>query len=361
MNSMDKINEARVKIFKRDPLLNFILQKIKINIVDCDKTAYTDGREISFCKPFLEKLNVSSVAFVLVHELLHIMLRHVSRIGKKNHKIYNYACDYVINDIAIRAGFDHSGLPNILLHRRYGFQNSAEQVYDALIKEADINLITLDDHSFWGNGEEGFSEEEINKMIKDGLLAGHNTTVDLRNFGFKDNDTKKINWVNLLSKYLNKNIYDYSYKRIDSRFKEVLIPKFLNSDEKLEDVWVLFDVSGSVDKKELAKYYSKLKSIFNTFKNVEFKVSFFSNIVTEPIKVKTLKQFINTLNNIKTTGGTSFRVIFDSVDEFYKKAPKLIIIFTDGMAKFPRNVKNENVIWMVTNNVKPRFGKVVRI
>lgn len=359
--SYEKLEKARLSIFKVDPLLNYLLQNININIIDCDKTAYTDGLEITFCKSFLNKLNIEAVAFVLVHELLHIILKHPKRVKNKNRKVFNVACDYIVNELTLEWGFNKGNLENILLSEHVIFQHSAEQLYSSLIKNnvKISNFVSFDYHDNWQEVDDSF----IDELIKEGLNKGYsfnNKSIN-RIINYENYKTKNINWLSLLNKYIKNNIYNYTYKRIDNRYEDLLLPKFMETNYKLDNIWILFDVSGSVKKDELESYFNQTKKLFSLFNNIEFKISFFSNIVTKPIKINSVKQFEDGLKNIKTTGGTSFEVIYNSINKYFRKKPKLLIIFTDGYAKYPNNI-NQNTIWMISNNrSNPPFGKVVRI
>ena len=79
-----KINKARFDIFIRDPYFGYLLQHTNIEIENSSKTAYTNGKKIVFGKDFLVKLSHTETMFILVHELLHIVLGHISR--RKNYE-----------------------------------------------------------------------------------------------------------------------------------------------------------------------------------------------------------------------------------------------------------------------------------
>lgn len=65
-------------------------------------TAFTDGTQICFLESFLEKLDKSSTAFVMLHEAAHVALHHLSRRGKRDPRVFNWACDTVINHLLSR-------------------------------------------------------------------------------------------------------------------------------------------------------------------------------------------------------------------------------------------------------------------
>jgi hypothetical protein len=73
-------------------------------------------------------MSVDEWRFVLAHEFLHVALTHRERRGRRDHHLFNVACDFVINSRL--AEMDVGVMPaGLLLDReREGF--SVEEVYD---------------------------------------------------------------------------------------------------------------------------------------------------------------------------------------------------------------------------------------
>ncbi len=97
------------------------------------KTMYTNGSVIAYSPAFVDTLRVGETAWVLVHELMHNVLLHFSRM-KPNRKLWNYATDYAIN-ILIKDISDKMSMPKGgLLDEQYrGLP--AEVIYDLLQKK----------------------------------------------------------------------------------------------------------------------------------------------------------------------------------------------------------------------------------
>jgi predicted metal-dependent peptidase len=69
-------------------------------VVDYIPTACTNGRDELYGTKFVESLDLKELAFVVVHESYHKMLRHLTtwdRLHDENAQLANMACDYVIN------------------------------------------------------------------------------------------------------------------------------------------------------------------------------------------------------------------------------------------------------------------------
>jgi predicted metal-dependent peptidase len=130
-------------------------------------TAYTDGANITISPHFVQTLEDPELLFVIMHEGLHIMLRHTivwKHLSKINHKVCNAACDYVINLILydLTKKTDAISVPkfkdgpnknqnNALLDQTFrGW--TVPQVFDFLLKEGDDG----------GDGPEGDDPEGDN-------------------------------------------------------------------------------------------------------------------------------------------------------------------------------------------------------
>ena len=78
----------------------------KTTICDNTPTAYTNGRDEVYGRAFIESLPTPQVSFICVHEAVHKGLRHLTtyiKMFKKNARIANIACDYVVNRIIVKA------------------------------------------------------------------------------------------------------------------------------------------------------------------------------------------------------------------------------------------------------------------
>jgi predicted metal-dependent peptidase len=95
----DYIVKARAKLMKGNVGMASMLLHLKLVEVDqsrCDTMA-TDGKVIYYYPEFVLGLSEPELQGVLVHEALHVVYEHPLRRGKRHPKIWNIACDYVIN------------------------------------------------------------------------------------------------------------------------------------------------------------------------------------------------------------------------------------------------------------------------
>jgi predicted metal-dependent peptidase len=79
----------------------------KTTICDKTPTAYTNGRNEVYGRAFVDRVAADKqLSFVCVHEAMHKGLRHLTtyiKMFKKNPRIANIACDYVVNRIIVAA------------------------------------------------------------------------------------------------------------------------------------------------------------------------------------------------------------------------------------------------------------------
>ena len=81
-------------------------------------------------------LTPAELRFIMAHEMLHVGLLHDKRRGDRDPFIWNIACDYVINAWLIDMGVGEMPPRGGLYDAKYAGM-SADQIYDALMKDAD--------------------------------------------------------------------------------------------------------------------------------------------------------------------------------------------------------------------------------
>jgi len=91
LNNIERIRQdvqnAIALVMTKNPFLGILLKKTWIYVEDCDSTAYTDGLKIVLCYDWFTRIGRDrewgpgprSQVFVLLHELMHIVLKHSIR------------------------------------------------------------------------------------------------------------------------------------------------------------------------------------------------------------------------------------------------------------------------------------------
>ncbi len=109
------------------------------------ETAATDGDKIYFSPKFMDELSDQELDFVLMHEIMHMALRHCVRAKDKDPFLFNIACDVVVNsNILLSSDMDEKSITlkkwGVSMHlapdHKEGFNYTAEEVYEMLLDKA---------------------------------------------------------------------------------------------------------------------------------------------------------------------------------------------------------------------------------
>ena len=143
-DALNKIIKARSKLMKGNVGMASILLHLELVEVDasrCDTMA-TDGKVIYYFPEFVMGCTEEELQGVLKHEALHVVYEHMIRRGIRHPKVWNIACDYVINAYLVYDLGDT--LPDGgCLDRKY-HRMTAEKVYQILFKDEDALQDAID-------------------------------------------------------------------------------------------------------------------------------------------------------------------------------------------------------------------------
>lgn len=139
-----RMMQSRMRVICNNGFLGVLLTHMRMMIDEHLPTAATDGKFIYFGKEFLEDLTDREMDFVMMHEIMHVVLRHLERTGDRDHYLFNLASDIVINSsILENAGGDERAITlgkyGVAMHLapdgKEGVKYTAEEVYEQLKKE----------------------------------------------------------------------------------------------------------------------------------------------------------------------------------------------------------------------------------
>ncbi len=376
-----RLVNSRAELLEEYPFFGRLLLRLPFALADCE-TAYTDMSRIVFDPSFASRLNDEQLKFVILHELMHCVLKHCTRGKGKLHKLYNIACDIVVNSILLEAmnlkdiTIDGTNIMHLAPNRKEGKNYSAEEIYDMLIKDVCENLKNhgeyslFDNHDIWEQiTSEQMLEEIWNNYIKQsskGVGKGSGIPDSLKRVIVSIEHSSKISWKHVLHDYIQNKNSDFVFSPPDKRYSEdFILPSFQENiyGSSLENIWYVVDTSGSVSDTEISEAFFEIKDAIEQIENVEGIVSFFDCEITEPIPFNTIED----IEKITPTGGggTSFKAIFDYLGEkLINNLPRVIVIITDGYAEFPDKDSTLDVpiIWLIVNSdVEPPFGEILHI
>lgn len=413
-----RMMQSRMRVICNNGFLGVLLTHMRMMIDEHLPTAATDGKFIYFGKEFLENLTDREMDFVMMHEIMHVVLRHLERTGERDHFLFNIASDIVINSsILENAGGDERAISlgkyGVAMHLapdgKEGVKYTAEEVYEQLKKEqkkqrakqggsqkqenaeqngeqedggkGDVKPSrwhkggcadeSFDNHDRWGDGEIDPIERDIwEKRILDAAEAAANRGRGTLPAGIERSinalKNPQTDWRTLLQAFIQEDICDYSFSPPDRRYDggDFYLPDFNEKEETVRNILFMIDTSGSISKQQLTAAYSEVKGAIDQFGGVlKGYLGFFDAAVSAPQPFSDEEEL--KVITPKGGGGTSFQIIFDYVREQMKEEPPAcIIILTDGYAPFPDEKESMDipVLWIINNEgVSPPWGVIARI
>jgi predicted metal-dependent peptidase len=264
----------------------------KVVVDEVTPTAKTNGRDVTYGRAFVDRLDDKQLAFLVVHEAMHKAYRHLmvwKNLAKENAHLANAAMDYVINlqivdsdkaqDI-VAMPRDEDGKLMGLLDEKYRDMDT-RQVYEILKKECKEGRDgegrgdkkspsggELDDHD-WEGAEELTEEEaqelanEIDHALREGsILAGKMKGNVMR--GINEMLHPKVDWKEALREFVKTNVKggdQSTWRRPNRRYLgiDIVMPSCIT--EKAERFSIGVDTSGSIGGAILGRFLGESKSI----------------------------------------------------------------------------------------------------
>ena len=143
----------------------------------------TNKYDIHFSKSFLDNLTIENITFVLLHEMLHVLHKHITRRGFRDPVMWNLAADHVIN-VAIRTDANNKAFDeNVILPESNKFKPffikyfdtknkliTVEEAYAYLIENATYTKIKI--CSKCGSSDQGNGQGKSKDCCGDGDSDG---------------------------------------------------------------------------------------------------------------------------------------------------------------------------------------------
>jgi predicted metal-dependent peptidase len=376
---------AAVRLTIRHPFwteIYYSMTVIESDGSDGVETQATDGRNLWINTEFFKSIPLDQQVSEIVHELCHKIFLHTTRRGQRDPKLWNIACDYVINAMMKNNGFVLGN--DWLLDMKYdGWL--AEAVYADLAKKQDeqqqqqqpgqgkgrgqsqgpqLPKGRQDIREAQGTPEEQAKQEDEVKALVDRALANAkamgNVPVGMESGTAQAFKSPSEPWYNHLHRYMQSlAVNEYNWARINRRAlltHGVFAP--LHYSEALGDIALGIDTSGSCYMAaEQARFAEHLNAILAEAKPRRVHVYYFDTKVY-PGEVIEAGEF-DVQTKPKGGGGTSFVPLFEQLQEDGIE-PELCIILTDLLGRFPKDEPTYPVVWANTlpYGVAP-FGETI--
>jgi len=392
MSEERKVQKAKITLM-RDPrfaLLSGILMVGKTTVDDNVPTACTNGRDEKYGRKFVKSLTDLELNFVVAHENFHKMYRHLTtwrKIHDEDHKLANYACDYVINlklkdldpEEKVVAMPTINGQVIGLVDERFRGMN-AKQVFDILKKEKEEGGggggggDGFDEHDW--DGAKEMSEEDkkelerdIDQAIRQGIIASNKVG---KGAGGEDREladllAPKINWRDELREFVKAycNAKDKSsWRKVNRRFLStgVYMPSLIG--EKIGRMVIAVDTSCSVGNRELAEFLSEVTGIVKDVSPEAIDMLYWGSDVVahEVYEGSMVTDIVNSTKPIDG-GGTSPSCITTYMKD-KRLQPECVVVLTDGHVGDDWGGEwNAPLLWCIVggNTVVAPNGKTVHV
>lgn len=321
-------------------------------------TACTNGSRIRYNPEFFLELTEDERVFLILHETLHVVFMHITRLKERNPRKWNYAGDYVINHLLISRGYR---MPEGGLHDPKYKDMSTEEVYD-LLDDADM------DKNFEIDIEEPEGDIADTKAHIDDILVRASVQarmagdppgaipgeVQLYLNGLLD---PVLPWHQILRRFLNRMVKtDYSFRKPNRRFfPDAILPT--QHSEGLDDIAIAIDTSGSVTDDQFNQFVSEAYGILKYQKPPTLTLLQFDWVLQSVDELKSASDF----SKVEFTGrgGTLIKPVINWAKE---QKPKLLIIFTDGYFHNSEPDPNVPILWVIHSRkgkYEAPYGKVI--
>jgi len=368
-------------------------------------TACTNGRDEFYGREFLSKLNDAELRFLVLHEVYHKLFRHLTtwkHLYMQDAHLANVACDYVINlkivDDNYADGFATmtGELVNGCYDRKYVGMDTA-QVYNLLRKDQPQGggrsggdgdpedgdgtpengsgslpngHEPFDAHD-WDGAQEMTADEqrdlarEIDEAVRQGaLVAGKMGSGGDR--GLEELLEPQVDWREVLREFVQTTCTgsDYStYRRPNRRYLSSGIYMPSGVSEKVGELVVAIDTSGSIQQPEVTAFLSEVKAICDTVRPDKVRLLYWDTTVCgdETYDTHELETLIQS-TKIKGGGGTDVDCVTEYIREESINAQAAIVL-TDGDLYGGWGQWTMPVLWCVIDNKHkvPDVGKCVHI
>lgn len=358
--ALDKAKLGIVTGVANSVFISTVLFSLPLKWSEQVPTAATNGKQILINPDFFMGLVPEERIFLLLHEAWHVAFDHMARLKDFDPKIWNYACDYVINAMLIKLGLK---MPKGGLYSRQYEGMFSEEVYKHLMADPPDEP---EGFMFDLEAPDAADQKDVSRQIEDIVVRA---SIRSKQSGEKPGTipqeierwidsllNPKLPWNVILQNYFTEYApEDYTYQRVSRRYMPIYIPTLYS--ESLGDVVFAVDTSGSVEEHQLQAFLSECYHVAADL---------------QPSKL-TLIDWDYTLHNIREIetaddlysfpftggGGTTVAPLMEWAIEH---KPRVMIILTDGYFYNDYAEPTEtDVIWAVYNNSNftPNFGRVI--
>jgi len=367
-------------------------------------TACTNGRDELYGRAFVDSMTDAELRFVMLHECYHKMYRHLitwKHLNDKNPTLANVSCDYNINGKLVDENKDDGfatmprdedgeivGLYDERFRNADGSWMDTAAIFSALDNGGDnegdgeggnesgdgaqgtSSTQGFDEHDW--EGADKLSDDEVNELEKEIDIAIRQGSTIAGKLGANGNRNltelmqPQVDWREVLREFIQTTCTgnDYStWRRPNRRYigADVYMPSGIS--EKIDELVIAVDTSGSIDDRDVATFLSEVQSICTTVKPDKLRLLYWGHRVVgdESYAPHELDTLVKTTRP-KGGGGTDVNCVTHYM-QTHRIKPQATVVLTDGYLCGDWGTWDCPVLWCILDNKQdtPDVGNVVRI
>jgi predicted metal-dependent peptidase len=312
-------------------------------------------------------LTVRQLMFLLAHEALHYMLCHALRMGHRDAKAWNVACDKVINDTLIDAKVGDFIDGGVTLD---GARNMAsEELYD----EADADGpgpggIGNDVGSPVDDDGNQLDDSQVSQLEAQAKIDAIQCAKAAKAVGKLPGSIERLvdelvnvttPWHDILERFMQSKVKDgYSWNRPNRRFiaRNIYIPG-TDYTPNMGPLVIAVDTSGSLQADDIAMFNGHINRILETC-SPEIVHVVYCDYTVAGVDEYTPDDFPVHIQ-AKGGGGTSFKPVFDWIDK-NNIDPECVVYLTDGYGDQTTFTTAHETVWLTTGTTSFDWGTVIK-
>lgn len=367
-----RISASQIRLSASHPFFASLMMMAPIRLTESIGTAATDGASLFFCPSFIAPLSPPELDGLIVHEVLHCALLHITRRQSRDPLLWNIAADIHVNGLirsephlelpsggVIDPALEHLSVEEIYEVLRQRGQSVGLHLVDLIVKSAESSRIPgandTDVEAHW--------RAAIHRAIAASSLAGQGRLSAALLREFRNVCEPQVNWRSQLWRWLVRTPDDF--QGFDRRFvwQRIYVEQLEGESIRVE---VCIDTSGSINEEQLDAFLGELRGIIRSYPTVKCRLWYADADCHGPYEVDETGRVPEPIGG----GGTDFRPFLqrasgDDLAGSNREAPPLLVYLTDGHGQFPDIVPSAPVLWAVVpgglETSKFPFGHVVRM
>lgn len=379
LTAADKVSKARIGLLRTQPFFGTLAMQLHIVEDSSIDTMCTNGTELRYSPAFVASMTNAETLGVVAHEVLHCVFKHPYRLAGRNHKRFNVACDYIINQFVLDAGLV---LPKGVIEPNPAWRDwSADAIYNALPEmPEDPNqpgnaTPGIGDFSpappSSGTGENGtidtMSESDWDIAVrqaetvaaKAGTMPGSLVTL------LGQTRHSRTDWKTLLSTWIDSTrVTDYSWSKPNRRhiYRDLYLPG--PRKENVGQFVFAIDTSGSVTPKMLSQFAGEAQEILDSVQPECIHVVYCDTRINGHLECHPGDAVsLEMLGGGGTAFGPVFRWIEDSLESGVLCDLKGLVYLTDLDCSDSVDEPSYPVLWVTPHSVRRAgpFGDTIRV